>query len=497
MSNSPHFSSNFATRIQPKSRPFFYSARISSTQAEMDFFRKKKSNSDQDGKSPASPGTITSPPLVGDKNVKNILSPLLSPTGEGAVIIRSPQLARSDSPVNDWKESGTQSPLSPTSVYASGCRSPLEPRSEKENIPSAGKSRVMMTSANESPKLSRRMATPVSSPQTTRKAAPTPTATKITTTTRSITPHLILSRVRVEISSPGEDDVQDTVTLTINPPASDAESDQDKMIMDLKGDHVMRTDNLHSKKLVLMSKPKTFVLVSIDTATFITLHLSRETKPEEEKKLVELFVRSCHVERKRWKQETSNVKAVATSDYDAGDLKFHAGDVMTITGEDSSGYLFGEFSGNRGKFPPHLVEIQTPDEEIKYHGDHHLQRVTTDGDTLIDASKVEFSKSGNWCQGWVQARNHSTSTWSDCYLQAKTCGILTYQSSKLPDEIIPYDSIWDTTFPTKDADDEHPHAFTIVNNSQRFVFAPESRDASERWLHSIKFMKKMIDAESA
>jgi len=402
---------------------------------------------------------------------------------EGQVIVRSPAISRIE-----VKDPENLSPLSPSSMYSSGPRSPLEPGSRPLH-PNVTKGRAEAVGSN-SPKLGRRMATPVSSPTPVRhdrkSSAPETNPTAIAGETI-----LTITGAQVEIFSQGKPYVtEDSVTLNILF-CKNEDAEGENYIMQLSGAQLNRFEKLQPRKTVLQEQPRKFIFVTMDEGAFLQLTLNKDTKAKDVEKLEKLLSESCHLDKRKWKQEMQNRKAVALESYEAGDLKFEIGDEVTIVDEDESGYLLGEFNGSKGKFPSHLVRLKRQSLEVVYRGENTLVNVTPTGTVFTVPEKIEFSKNGSWMQSWVQIKNLSLGTWADLYMQAKTSAIVTYQSSKLPDTVILYTDIWTITYPLPKDDEDHPWSFGLSCKDVRHVFSVENEGQALRWVNAIEFLKKM------
>jgi len=427
----------------------------------MDFFRKKKTE---------------------DKDAKQSLSPK-SHSLEGQVIVKSPAISRLE-----VKDPQVLSPLSPSSVYSSGPRSPLEPGMRPLH-PNVSKGRAELVGSS-SPKLGRRMATPMSSP--------TPVRPDLKSKVSETNPNIVAGETilaitgnLVQVFSQGKPDVtEDSVTLNILS-CKNEDAEGENYIMQLSGAQFSRFEKLQPRKTVLQEQPHQFIFVTMDEGTFLQLTLNKDTKSKDVEKLEKLLSESCHLDKRKWKQETQNRKAVALEAYEAGDLRFEIGDEISIVDEDESGYLFGEFNGNKGKFPSHLVRLKSQSLDVVYRGENTVVNVTPAAGVSTTPEKIEFSKNGSWMQSWVQTKNLTVGTWADLYMQAKTPAILTYQSSKLPDTVVMYTDIWTISYPLPKEDEDHPWSFGLSCKDVRHVFSVESEDQALRWVNAIEFLKKM------
>eukprot|EP01117_Protostelium_nocturnum_P013733 TRINITY_DN5158_c0_g1_i1.p1 TRINITY_DN5158_c0_g1~~TRINITY_DN5158_c0_g1_i1.p1 ORF type:complete len:468 (-),score=145.12 TRINITY_DN5158_c0_g1_i1:39-1442(-) len=465
----------------------------------MNLFRSKKNLDDSVMRSPENGKLPRSPSTPSGK----------SPDSTRIIISKS---SPKDRPrvVNELEEDGFSAipPLSPLTVYAStpsGCRSPLEPKREKkekkmksiENSPAGFESpkNGKESLGSSSPLLPRRMVTsPVQSPGTSRNS-------KEEVVEKKNAPIVQMEVKRVELNSKlngSSSTLFKEGMMLVHPsqPFRFPSESSIKYIISLSSNNGENEliQNLEPKKLVLNVRPRVYVMV--DEVNFVTVTLETGISTDKVVAFEDILSQSCHFEKMKWEQEAINKNAIATDSYEAGDLRFNAGDHVNIIREDGFGYFMGECQGNKGRFPAYLVKLEEEESELPFKGNYKLYRVFQQNMVEINPATSEFSKNGSWMQSWIQMKNLSTGLWSDCYLQAKTCGLLWYQSSNsAPEGFALHKDIWTVTSPLKDEeqDEDHPNAFALVCKDQRLILSPDSSEKTTKWIQALEFVGKITN----
>lgn len=467
-------------------------------------------------------------PDVGRSSKSPLVPPPISPDVSRIVISKSsPREGRNviqleDSP-SQWNT--VLAPRSPSMLYSSsspGCSSPLEPKKKKKeknlrNFNYFDTSPTATPAGQASPNLSRRGGKePVgsSSPLMPRRMVTSPVLSPTNRredngeTEKKSSPIVQIDVRSVEMAHNGVTctSFEHGGRMLVHPAQSfkissplEGEGNRYTVSVTRSENAMERNENedvveaLHPKKLVLCFKPMSYTLVEDDT--FITIHLDKKTGEEKVKTFEEILSSCCHFEKTRWQREIRNKESVAVEAYEAGDLRFEVGDKVNIIRDDGIGYLFGEVGGNKGRFPAFYVKLEEDESELPFKGEYKLYRMLPgQNEYEIHPNYTEFTKNGSWMQGWIQMKNHSTGQWTDCYLQAKTCGLLWYQGSKdAPDGFVTYPNIWTVTYPLKENEEENPFAFSLVCKNQRLIISTDDESKTSRWIHALEHLRKFLN----